>query len=242
MCGRYTLTKAEIKELAEYYGLSEEDVKRLYANYKPRFNVAPTDVMPVITFDGRHNRVDFKRWGLIPEWAKDEKSGFSMINARDDTLHEKPAFKELIARNRCLVPADSFYEWRKEGQVKQPLRFILKDKGLFSFAGLHTRWVKRQDGTEIRSFTIITCKPNKIVEPIHDRMPVILPKEAEKDWLDPGLTSIKDVRKFFVSLDDGKMTSYEVNRAVNSVKNQSENLIEPLERDEGKETGELSLF
>ena len=156
--------------------------------FVPRFNVAPTQLLPVIVNDDRARGVKQMQWGLVPAWAKDLAIGNQMINARAETLTGRASFKELVNRRRCLIPASGFYEWRKEGKQKVPMWFYLKSKEPFAFADLWDRW-RKTDGGNLETFTIITTAPNDLVRPIHDRMPVILQRQDEEQWLDSSGTS-----------------------------------------------------
>ena len=146
--------------------------------FKPNYNVAPTHNVAVVTNESER-QIEFQRWGLIPFWAKDMKTGFKMINARSETLLSNGAFKHAFKRRRCLILADSFYEWKKEDGIKIPMRIGLKDWEPFAFAGLWESWTNKETNEEVRSCTVITCHPNDLVAPIHNRMPVILPENAE---------------------------------------------------------------
>ena len=177
MCGRFTLVTPFVAVTERFHASAPRDLR-------PRYNIAPgQDVLCVIR-DGE-NRIEPLRWGLIPSWAKDPAIGNRLINARAETVAEKPSFRSAFAKHRCLVVADGFYEWRKAGKGKVPVYISLKSKRPFGFAGLYEHW-KAPDGKEIRTCTIITTDSNDLVRPIHDRMPVILPEDAEDRWLDPG--------------------------------------------------------
>jgi putative SOS response-associated peptidase YedK len=228
MCGRFTVTRS-IRQIQERFDVPNADVKKAEDLFSPNYNVAPTDRVPVVLFDGTQNRLELMRWGLIPPWAKDEKSGAPLINARDDGIAEKPAFRDSIPSQRCLVVADGFYEFHAVGKTKRPIRYVLRDKSLFAFAGLYAKWIKPDANTILLSCTIITTEPNSIVARIHNRMPVILPKESEKHWLDPRLESYGDIKRFLLPMDASAMAEYYANPAVNSVKNKGEYLIEPFE-------------
>lgn len=185
MCGRSSLTKTE-KELEERFNATfySEDLERY--NPLPNYNVAPTHYMPVITNkDPIHFNV--YRWGLIPFWAKDEKIGSSMINARIETIQEKATYKNTFQHKRCLVPMDGFYEWKKDGKQKVPFRIITKDQEVFSVAGMWEHW-RNPSGLDIYTYTVITLPANEKMSELHDRMPAILPKEHESLWINEDLT------------------------------------------------------
>jgi putative SOS response-associated peptidase YedK len=171
MCGRYSLGKKP-----RAWPTDAED-------FQPRYNIAPSQDAPVFLNDGSIIARPM-RWGLIPSWADDEKTGYKMINAKAETLAEKPAFRRCLGQQRCVIPADGFYEWRKDGRTKVPLRFSLHNDEAFAFAGLWERWHPPGRST-IESFTIITTEANDMVRPIHDRMPVMLDNSAMIEWLDP---------------------------------------------------------
>lgn len=217
MCGRFSQTKSK-QEIKKRF-----NVKTVSDQVVPLFNIAPDVDVPVI-LNAAPQEVTVARWGLVPSWAKEEKSPYSMINARAETLLEKPAYKRLVKNRRCLVIADSFYEWKKTDGKKQPYRIMLKDDELFAFAGLWDVWEK--EGKKITSCTIITTSPNKLVASIHDRMPVILDPAAEKDWLegeDP-----EKVLKLLSAYQANKMKSYAISTAVNNPSNNSEDIIKSL--------------
>lgn len=157
-------------------------------------------------------------WGLVPSWAKDPSIGNRMINARAETVHQKPSFKKLLGRRRCLVLADGFYEWRKVQGGKIPMRLVLKGREPFSFAGLWDSW-QRPDGGEHQSFTIITTISNDLLKPIHDRMPVILQPEGEEKWLAPDVKDMAALVSFLKPFPSNLMEAYEVSRLVNSPMN-----------------------
>ena len=173
MCGRFTFI--DIEDIRERF-------KTEPINLKPNYNVAPTQNVPVIL----NHQLSMFRWGLIPSWAKDPSIGHKMINARAETVDEKPSFKHSLQRKRCLIVADGFYEWKKEGATKRPHRITLKNKELFGFAGLWDTW-KSPLGEIINSCTIITTTHNELMAEIHDRMPVILSRDSERVWLDQSI-------------------------------------------------------
>lgn len=236
MCGRSSLTKTE-KELEKRFNATfySEDLERY--NPLPNYNVAPSHIMPIITQSDREHFQPM-RWGFIPPWAKDEKIGFKMINARVETLLEKNTFKKAVSNKRCLVPADGFYEWKRKGKEKQAFRIQKKDASLFCYAGLWSKWVSPQ-GEEIFSFTVITQKPNKLVEDIHDRMPVILTKEQEELWLSEDI-SPEELLNMIEPYSDDDLDAFPVSNKVNNVRNNDVSLIQPIE--EPPEITELTLF
>lgn len=231
MCGRFTVTRS-LREIHDRFEFPDEDAQKAADLFSPNYNIAPTDPVPVIYHDGNHFRLEIMRWGLLPPWTKNERAGPPLINARDDTLAEKPAFRDGLATQRCLIVADSFYEWQTVGKSKRPFRFLMSDARLFAFAGLYARWLRPDTGASVPSCTIITTQPNALVERIHNRMPVILPRASESNWLDPVLQSYDDIKSFLRPLDEGLMKQYPVSPAVNSVKNKGSHLIDPVESDD----------
>jgi len=220
MCGRYRLArKKEI--LAEYFDAGDD------VDWAPRYNVAPSQDVPVIRQDATKpiRSVSLMRWGLIPWWAKDAKAGFKMINARAESVAEKPAFREPLQSRRCLIPADGFFEWAKEGNAKSPYCFARADDAVFAFAGLWDRW-KSPDGALLHSCSIITTTANALVSGTHDRMPVILERENYDLWLDPGFTKTDPVLDFLKPLRPEAMRSWRVSTRVNSVLNDDAACIE----------------
>jgi putative SOS response-associated peptidase YedK len=179
VCGRFTSTP-EAAQLAERFTVEIPEA------YRPRYNAAPAQsVLAVIAEpETGARRAALMRWGLVPHWAKEPSIGYKLINARAETVRDKPAYRSLLAKRRCLLPADGFYEWRvgADGK-KEPVRFTLADGELFAFAGLWTHWIDRESGELLESCTVLTTRPNALVASVHDRMPVILPREAEERWL-----------------------------------------------------------
>lgn len=219
MCGRYTLT-TPIKELARRFEILEYP-----AEVSSSYNVAPTRNVAAVVADGGVRRLEMLRWGLVPSWADDLEIGARMINARAETVAEKPSFRKAFRERRCLILADGFYEWRKTDSGKQPYYIRMQDESPFAFAGLWERWSRGVD--EVRSCAIITTKPNGLVRGIHDRMPVILPAENYEAWLDPDLREIELLTSLLTPYPAGDMQAYPVSRAVNSPSNDSPGCIEP---------------
>lgn len=221
MCGRFTLTR-DIQSVARAFNMPVPP--SLQAG--PRYNVAPTQQVVTLLHDddasGTH--LDVLRWGLIPSWAKEESIGSRMINARSETLAEKPSFKRLLNSKRCLVVADGFYEWKKEQGGKTPMYITLKDQGLFTFAGLWDTW-RNPDGEPIRTCTIITTDANTLMEPIHDRMPAILSPEARDEWLDTDQHDIPFLLSLLRPYAPDEMTARPVSRLVNNPRYDSAELI-----------------
>ncbi len=221
MCGRSSLAKTE-KELEERFNSTfySDDLERY--NPLPNFNVAPSHMHPVITNqDPEH--FQYFRWGLIPFWAKDQKIGFKMINARIETILEKSAFKSPMQKRRCLVPFDGFYEWKKTINGKIPYRVITLNQEIFCIAGLWEKW-KDPQNEDIYSFTLITQPPNGILKNIHNRMPAILLPEQEKLWLDPEIP-VADLLEEIKPYPEDMMKAYPVSKKVNSVYENHPDLI-----------------
>jgi putative SOS response-associated peptidase YedK len=221
MCGRFTLT-VDPGDLQEAFpGLT------IPVQFNPRFNIAPSQPVAVIT-NSPDYKLDFYIWGLIPSWAKDPEIGNRLINARAETLSEKPSFRTAFRRRRCLIPADGFYEWHAtaESKSKTPMFIHLKTGKPFAFAGLWEIW-PAPDGSEVRSCTIITTQPNQLMEKIHARMPVILPPLVYSSWLDPAEQNPEMISKFLVPYPEEEMEAYPVSRLVNSPDNDVPECIKP---------------
>ena len=216
MCGRYTLT-VNIDAVAKAFGVAPS------LQTMPRYNVAPTqEVVSILNDETKH--LDFLRWGLIPSWAKEESIGAKMINARAETLAEKPSFKRLLQGRRCLIVADGFYEWKKEQGGKTPMYFTLPNHDLFAFAGLWDVW-KRPNGQQLHTCTIITTEPNSLVSSVHNRMPVILPKNAQEEWLDPEQHDAHVLQQLLKPYTASDMFVQPVSKKVNSPQYDSADLI-----------------
>ncbi len=210
MCGRYTLI-TDINRIAESFGVAPT------LEAQPRYNIAPTQDIVTIVNDGNPH-LALLRWGLIPAWAKDESIGSRMINARAETLAEKPSFRNLLRSRRCMVVADGFYEWQGEGKSKTPMYITLQDGQPFAFAGLWDRW-KDPNGQEIHSCTIITTEPNELMAPIHNRMPAILRPKAYEDWLNPQLRDDHVLTHLLQPYPSELMSARAVSKLVNNPKN-----------------------
>ncbi len=219
MCARLTLSTDEQILLQAYDALYEEE-------YKPSWNTAPGMASAVITAD-EPNVIHNYHFGLVPHWATERKIGYNMVNARVETIMDKPSFRPLMIHNkRCLVLADGFYEWEQRSDGKQPHRFMLKERPVFAFAGLWSQWLDAATKQPYRSFAIVTTTPNKIVGRYHNRMPVILSKEEEKLWLTDGVP-MSDLLKLCDAYPDKEMESFEVVREVNKAVNNYAELILP---------------
>jgi putative SOS response-associated peptidase YedK len=179
----------------------------------------------VIVNDSKKH-VEMMQWGLVPFWAKDEKSGYKMINARAETLPVKPSFRKALSLQRCIIPAGGFFEWKHVDKEKIPYYIFLKNQSVFGFAGLYDVWHDKQ-GRELKTYTIITTEPNALVEPIHNRMPVILEKQNEYEWLNPDETEPARLVKLLHPYPAWEMEAYPVSRLVNSPANDTKEVIEP---------------
>jgi putative SOS response-associated peptidase YedK len=227
MCGRYGFSVKDAKDLYERF-----DVYNELHDLKSRYNIAPGQMNPAIT---RHspNQIQNMFWGLIPFWAKDDSFRFKTINARVEGLDTKPVYKKPFRFQRCLIPATFFYEWDKTPKLinksnpSVPYVFKLKNDSLFAFAGLYDIWKDKKSGEEITSYTIITTKANETVGKVHPRMPVILKREHEDDWLNPDITEPEHLYPLLNTYPGDDMESYQVSRAVNIPTNDSEILIQP---------------
>ncbi len=224
MCGRYSLTVTP-DELYRLFGIDDK------LNLQPRFNVAPTQAAPVVRKTGGKKNMDMLRWGLIPPWSKDASIASKLINARGETVAEKPSFRSAYESRRCLVPVDGFYEWRTEGGKKQPFRIGFREGKPFAFAGLWESWTVpeglKDTGDTVETFTIVTTNANPKLVPIHHRMPVIVDPTDYELWLEGGSDEANAVIKPF-SQDD--MAFYRVSTRVNNVRNDDEACVEPLKK------------
>jgi putative SOS response-associated peptidase YedK len=197
--------------------------------FKPSYNIAPGQQVPVIIREDGRNKVKLMRWGLVPSWAPDPFIGNRMINARCETLTEKPSFKQLLGTHRCLIPADGFYEWRTERKGKVPMRIVMKDRQLLTFAGLWDVWRGDPEDGELYTFTIITTNANALLRPIHNRMPVIIDDLAGRTWLDPAFSHPGPLAILLQPLPSELMDAYEVSRLVNDPRNDSAACITPAD-------------
>lgn len=222
MCGRYSLF-SDIRIIEERFGevTFEED------EYVPSYNIAPSQHILTVINDGSKNRLGYLKWGLIPIWAKDPKVGFKMINARSETVHEKPSFRESFKKKRCLILADSFFEWKRSDRDKVPMLIKLKSDEPFAMAGLWETW-KSSTGEPIHTCTILTTKPNELMSSIHDRMPVILKPENEQTWLDTSIQDIKQLHHLLQPFEDNRLEAFEVSTLVNSPKNNSPEVVQQV--------------
>lgn len=220
MCGRYTLLADELKIRQRF------DIPYEIDNYHPNYNIAPSQQVLAIIHDGKKRRAGFLKWGLVPSWTKDEKIGNKMINARSETAHVKPSFRNLMARKHCLVIADSFYEWQKTEDGKIPKRIQLENRELFAFAGLWDKW---QNGDKtLFTCTLLTKDSDTFMKNIHHRMPIILPKDKEDIWIRPSFANAKEAHQFLNDIKMEPLSAYSVSDFVNNVKNNDVQCIEPI--------------
>jgi putative SOS response-associated peptidase YedK len=219
MCGRFTI--APLVDLFDRFHVPERVPLPL-----PRYNVAPSQEVPVVIRDGG-NRIAMMRWGLVPSWTKDLRDARKPINARAETLTERPTFRGSLRHHRCLVPSTGFYEWKKEGSGKVPYFIHLKGGALFAFAGLFDVW-KDPEGAGLSTFTIITTAPNRTLSPIHDRMPAILREADEVRWLQPGPQEPATLAGILAPYPDGTLEAYRVSPQVNSPASDGPDLVVPV--------------
>jgi putative SOS response-associated peptidase YedK len=223
MCGRYTLTSSG-EELALLFDISDLPM------VLPRYNLAPTQEAAVVRVPapGEPRRLDLLKWGLIPYWAKEASIGNRMINARSESVAEKPAYRWSFKKKRCLIPADGFYEWKKEGKLKQPYLIHRKDGKPFAFAGLWSSWKSLDQERPVETFTILTTDANDLLRPLHDRMPVIVDPENFDLWLDPKIEDAAKLQPLLAPHAVDGFEAFPVSRAVNSPANDVVDCIAPL--------------
>jgi putative SOS response-associated peptidase YedK len=218
MCGRYVI-KTPPALMRQAFGYGEQP------NFPPRYNVAPTQPIPVVRLvDGRRSFA-LLRWGLIPSWVKDPRGFSLLINARAESALEKPAFRNAMRRRRCLIPADGFYEWKRDGERKRP--HVARPKGLVAFAGLWEPWMG-PNGEELDTACIVTTAANRTLRSLHDRMPAVIPPEAFDLWLDCANVEAETAAALLVPAPEDLFEAYEISTAVNRTANDSADLMEPL--------------
>ena len=221
MCGRFTLTQ-DPDAFDERFSFTGPDL-----GWVASYNIAPTQQVVTVTSEGEQNRAQLMRWGLVPFWAKDPSIGSRMINARAETLAEKPSFRTAFKKRRCLVLADGFYEWKRDDGRKRPMRVTVAQEEPFAFAGLWESWGQGAKD-RLLTCTIITTSANGFMGPIHDRMPVILPREAEEAWLDPETEDVGALSELLLPYPSDRMQAHEVSTLVNSPRNNSPECIAPV--------------
>lgn len=220
MCGRYTITSAPeaIRALFRYAD---------QPNFPPRYNVAPTQPIPIVRLVEGKRQFALVRWGLLPSWVKDPKTFSLLINARGESVIDKPAFRAAMKRRRCLVPADGFYEWKAVGGRKQPFYVCLKSGAPMAFAGLWECWTG-PNGEELETAAIVTTDANRLLAPIHSRMPVIVQPEAFDLWLNTGVVDARTAAALIHPAPESLLEAYEVSTAVNRTANDNPKLVERL--------------
>jgi len=225
MCGRFTTTNADPEKIKDTFDLKEPPSSDVLT---PRYNIAPSQDIAVVAHDENNdNKLGLMRWGLIPSWAKDPKIGYKMINARGETVHEKPSFRAAFKKRRCLIVADGFYEWRKNPDgSKTPMYIRMEDGEPFGFAGLWERWENQHSGTLVTTTTIITTTANDLMRDIHERMPVIIPRDMYTTWLSRDMQDTDELRHLIAPYPADLMTAYPVSKKVNSPNNDSPDLIQ----------------
>lgn len=220
MCGRYTLLGDQLELLDEF------DLEEPIDDFHQSYNVAPGQNVLAIIHDGKKKRAGYLRWGLVPSWSNDPKIGYKMINARSETADVKPSFKQLMARKRCLIVADSFYEWQQKEGEKIPQRISVEGRKFFAFAGLWDKWT--QGDETLFTCTILTKDSHGFMQDIHHRMPIILPKGEEDRWIDPREYKPVQAKQLLHSFSDPSFTAYPVSTYVNTAKNNDEQCIAPI--------------
>lgn len=251
MCGRYVITSSP-EAIRALFGYAEQP------NFPPRYNIAPTQAVPIVRLVDGKRHFALVRWGLIPAWVKDPRAFSLLINARGESVNEKPAFRNAMKRRRCLFPADGFYEWQRAGERKRPFFVHAKSGGPFAFAGLWETWTG-PNGEEQETAAIVTTAANRTCAPIHDRMPVILDPAAYDMWLDGGNVDAKTAAALIAPAPENLLEVREISSAVNRVVNDSPALLvpaselppepekppeekKPAAKSRKKDTGQASLF
>jgi putative SOS response-associated peptidase YedK len=235
MCGRFSAAFS-FREIKVHWNLYGD------LSFEPRYNIAPSQSVPVIVRNGDHNEAKLMKWGLVPSWAPDPSIGNRMINARAETLLEKPSFRNLVAQRRCLIPADGFYEWRREGNRKVPVWIHLKKKEPFAFAGLWDSWRNPQEGDVLNTFTIITTEPNSLLRPIHNRMPVIYDAAMGRQWLEHSFDRAMTLAAVLRPWPSEFMEAWDVSPMVNSPENDAPECIRPVSGLQGHQNEQLPLM
>ena len=222
MCGRFTQRKPK-EVIAKQFGVEVDD------ELAPRFNIAPTQRVAAVraSQDGEGREFALLKWGLIPSWAKDASIGAKLINARSETVTEKPSFREAFKRRRAIILADGIYEWQRTGGAKRPYFFQMRDGSLFGFAGLWDRW-RNEEGEVVETCSILTTEANDLFRPVHERMPVVLHPESYDEWLSDDPRSMESLKELLRPYPSSEMIAYPVSSRVNSPQNQGEELIEQL--------------
>lgn len=224
MCGRFT-NRAQPEQIKTEFKVGKKNPDL----YQARYNIAPSQLIDAVLAAENGRILSELKWGLVPSWAKDADIGNRMINARAETLAEKPSFRDAFKKRRCLIPASGFYEWRKKGAgAKQPFYFYLPDKEVFGFAGLWEEWLDKESGELLETCTIITTEANDVLKPVHDRMPVILKSQNYEQWLDPKENDTERLQKLLAPYPADEMSAHAVSTSVNIPDTNSPELIEPI--------------
>src|SRR6266851_3830615 len=223
MCGRFTLTWEEWRQVAGALGVENEG--EAAASYRPRFNIAPTDEHFIITSEFERRKAQRARWGLVNRWARDDSRGGQCINAKAETLEQRPSFSEAFQQRRCIVPADGFYEWTGPKAKRQPLWIHPRAGGLLIFAGLYESWYPEGNQPEV-TFTIVTCAASAAIAEVHDRMPVVLNERAAEDWMNPRERDPLSLKRLLVPAPHDLLAMWLASPLVNSVKNEGPALLE----------------
>ena len=225
MCGRFT-QKAPWENVSSHFDVKNTPSKTMF---EPRYNIAPSQTISAIRELENSREAAPLKWGLVPSWAKEADIGNRMINARAETLTEKPSFREAFRSRRCIIPATGFYEWQKvEKGAKQPHYFYLKETEVFGFAGLWEEWLDKSTGELLETCTIITTEANEVLKPVHERMPVILKVENYDEWLDPKVKDTDKLQNLLVPYAAKEMDEHPVSRSVNIVSSDTPELIVPI--------------
>ncbi|OHD65791.1 MAG: hypothetical protein A2176_14400 [Spirochaetes bacterium RBG_13_51_14] len=220
MCGRFAQIEPQGAIIKTFF------IDEVLAEAPPGYNISPgSNILSVVRREGKRLLVDFQ-WGLIPRWSREPAIGHKLINARAETVHQKPSFRDAFKSRRCIIVASGYYEWKKSESIKIPYYIKLASGSSFAFAGLYETWISPQ-GAEYRTCTIITTEPNALMKPIHNRMPVILPRNHEDRWLNDS-TDPDDVRALLTSYPADEMEAYPVSTMVNSPNNNSPDCIKPV--------------
>ncbi len=228
MCGRFTMTYPDAHLLEEQLGLPVDSLAHAWPEFRPRYNIAPTDAHFVVRLRGEGWEPLGANWGLLSPWSRDKKRAASQINAKAASLDESRVFKEPFAKRRCIVPADGFFEWTGPKAARKPIWYHRPDGGPILFAGLYDWWKPAKDADWQATFTIITTEPNALIRPIHDRMPVILDGDAADRWLDPNMKDAELLKAVLLPAPEDLLVARWVSPLANSVKNDVPEVLETV--------------
>lgn len=219
MCGRFSIISSYAEMIERFAAKPPKG-----GLFETRYNVSPGQ--KVLVIPNKQPRIfDYYTWGLLPSWIKDPKGVNKMINARAETVFEKPFFRTPIRKKRCLVPADAFYEWKKEGGQKTPFRIFVKEQKIFSFAAIYDEW-QGPKSEKLKTFSLLTTMANKLISKVHHRMPLILERKDEEDWLNPALNE-QQIKRLLVPFPEEKMEMYRISKAINNPQNDDPRIIQP---------------